>query len=162
MSSGSGDSDFAFCVLIKAFSIYQLTNKRISSGIGCGYYDENGSGDQGGIYRAMNDYLFDACFAQTDTNEGFFHFISYLMIGFEASFDSPDGRFRKASPALNVLDSERLENYWKSNRDAIIAKKFDATGQRVVTPNYSMRFEEGVPQITAMLDDLYKMQSAKA
>lgn len=140
--------------IVKAFNTYQLTNKIISSGIGCGYYDPSDNGDGHGIHNEMNDYLFTTCFANSSSNDGFFHFITYLMIGFKASFDSGDGKFRKASPASEVLDQTKLKSYWSENAAAIKLRKFGALDDRVVTPNYSLTFKEGVPQIFDMLDNL--------
>ncbi|GAB3038775.1 hypothetical protein [Bowmanella dokdonensis] len=53
--------------MIKSFTIYQLSNtsEPKGSGIGCGYYDEDGKDDKKGIAGAMNDYIFNVCFNPT-------------------------------------------------------------------------------------------------
>jgi len=76
------------------------------------------------------------------------------MIGFVASFDGPAADMRRASPAPNVLDPQMLQAYWTTNKDEIVAQHFESNEERVVTPNYTMTFKEGVPKILAMLDDL--------
>jgi hypothetical protein len=45
--------------LVKSFVIYQLSNPQPQngSGVGCGYYDEHGAGDGGGITRLMNSLI---------------------------------------------------------------------------------------------------------
>ncbi|MFN3238246.1 MAG: P-loop NTPase fold protein, partial [Pseudomonadales bacterium] len=50
-----------------SFIVYQLTNKDIRSGIGCGYYDLESDSDGQGIRDAMNDYLLDICFDPNDS-----------------------------------------------------------------------------------------------
>ena len=50
------------------FIIYQLTSKEFKFGIASGYYDECDKGDNGGINKIMNDYLFDVCFNPVNKN----------------------------------------------------------------------------------------------
>lgn len=142
--------------IIKSFVIYQLTNQLISSGVGCGYYDEAGIEDQHTIYRAMNNYLFDVCFVATSENDGHMHFAKYLLSGFDLDFDSLSGKSRKPSLMPQVLDPALLSLYWKQNRDAIVHWLDQNTQLKVVTPNYSMSIEEIGPQLVEKLDEVVK------
>jgi hypothetical protein len=76
------------------------------------------------------------------------------MIGFETVFDAADGKLRQPSLAPQVLDADLLREYWKQNRTAILARQFEKSDRRVVTSNYTMTFQEGVPEIIVKLDTL--------
>ncbi|HEV8015317.1 MAG TPA: P-loop NTPase fold protein [Stellaceae bacterium] len=140
---------------IKSFTVYQLTNKLISSGIGCGFYDETGDGDGAGILKAMNDYLFDICFDAKDS-DGFRSFIEYLLAGFERLFDTADGRTHQPNidSITTVLDRARLTQYWTDYGEAITACKFEELQTEICTPNYKQPYSEGVPMIIETLNTL--------
>jgi hypothetical protein len=71
---------------IKIFIIYQLGNSMISSGVGCGFYDETGSLDQKEIAARINDYLFDECFNPAKGSNNAEHFLRVSRILCKRSF----------------------------------------------------------------------------
>jgi hypothetical protein len=154
VSDASVQSAVAACkTAMKAFIVYQLTNKLVSGGIGCGYYDGTGNADQGDIFQQMNAYLFGVCFATTQQNDGHRYFIEYLLAGFER-FDGTDSETRRPSidRVTVVLDPPALKAYWSAHREAIFQRKFDTLSEEVVTPNYTMSYAAGVPVVLTMLE----------
>ncbi len=141
---------------MKGFNIYQLTNKLVSSGVGCGRYDEIGDKDQGGIFVAMNEYLFGVCFQVSEANDGYRYFVDYLLGGFEAVFDAPDGKWRRPriSSMTSVLDKQCLTEYWRTHSVGVRARSFELELTEVFTPNYRLRYSEGVPMLFDELDTL--------
>ncbi len=142
--------------VIAAFIIYQLSNRRISSGIGCGFYDEVGNADRAGIFNRMNDYLFDVCFAPSDHNDGYEVFFRHLLNQFDLVLDGADGRTRlpRIDHITAVLDQERLRAYWREHRADFIKAKFEDRLEFAINPNYKMPYSEGVPLLIQELDTL--------
>jgi hypothetical protein len=134
---------------MKSFIIFQLANKLIEMGIGCGYYDENGNDDNGGIHIAMNNYIFDTCFQNRDQNDGYRYFIEFMMAQFRRSFSI--ARHNQIHFSLDevatTLDLERLAKYWSAHKENILARKFETTKDEIVGAGSRISFLEGVPQI---------------
>jgi len=136
-----------------AFSIYQLGNSIISSGVGCGYYDRSGDRDEHGIRTAVNEYLFDTCFLG---NAGFEHFLDYLLLNLTDSFTSGDQR--RFMPSLaqltRVFEEPRLAQYWETNRAAIKALNFDQREKSVTAANYVAYYKDDLVGTYRVLDAL--------
>lgn len=139
---------------IKVFTIYQLTNLRISSGIGCGYYDVSGDGDKAGIFRAMNEYLFGTCFAATETNDGHKCFVKFLLAMFTSNYRSNDDAAFTASLAPEILDEEKLAEYWLRERTAILNRNFAEEPFLAITSNYRLEYKNAVPKLIEKLEEL--------
>ncbi len=142
---------------IKSFATYQLTNSLVDSGVGCGYYDEEGNEDKHNISVQLNDYLFNVCFASTEDNDGYTFFIDYLMLNYP-DFFAFDGEQGKRMPTLEsftkVLDRTKLNCYWLRNRDGILAKNYVESSRRVITTNYTLTYRDNMANIFNVLDQL--------
>jgi hypothetical protein len=139
----------------KSFIVYQLTNKLIRSGIGCGYYDETGRQDAAGISREMNAYIF-RCFGADADAKGFEYFLDYMLTQFRSSFGTSGDRayyFDLKSIAV-VLDLQSLRDYWATYRVAFDALKFELQDKKIVTPNYVATYRDDLPSLYAALDRL--------
>ena len=142
---------------IKSFTTYQLGNTLVESGVGCGYYDESGNSDGKGIASQFNDYLFDVCFAPSDTNNGFVFFIDYLMLSYPDffSFDHDDGkRVPTIQSFTRILDRAKLEAYWKTNKAALLGANFSAMDKEIVTMNYVLSYKDSVMDVFKVLDQM--------
>jgi len=141
---------------VKIFVIYQLGNKIISSGVGCGFYDEAGKEDQKGIAAKVNEYLFDLCFNPAVSQENFERFLDYLLMNFSHTFGLDDGA--NYVPTLGdftkVLDRERLKAYWMTHKEAILALDLDSKEKRVFTSNYFATYSDDLPAVFRVLDEL--------
>ncbi|TSC59895.1 MAG: KAP P-loop [Parcubacteria group bacterium LiPW_15] len=148
----------------KSFITYQLGNDIISSGIGCGYYDQSGSGDSHGIRKDMNDYLFETCFNPNTNMQNYQIFLDYLLINFASTFASVDGRAFVANIGefTKVIDKKRLADYWKANGVAIKALNLPEQGKVVITDNYAATYSEDLPKVYAVLDAFTSSMDALA
>lgn len=151
---------------IKSFSTYQLGNILVESGIGCGYYDESGTADEKGISLQFNDYLFDVCFAPSDSNDGFIFFIDYLMVSYPDffSFHGTEGnRVPTIQSFTRILDRTKLAAYWKTNREALLAANFSTMDKEIVTMNYVLTYKDNVHDVFEVLDQLQsELQDSQA
>jgi hypothetical protein len=141
---------------VKVFVIYQLGNSMISSGVGCGFYDETGSLDQKGIAARVNDYLFDECFNPAKGSNNVEHFLDYLLMNLAHSFDVIDGLSHVPTVAefTKVLDGEQLKVYWQLHRSEILEAKFPEKEKSVSTGNYVVPYAKGLPAVYRVLDEL--------
>lgn len=141
---------------VKIFVIYQLGNKIISSGVGCGFYDEAGKEYQQGIAARVNEYLFDLCFNPTVSQENFERFTDYLLMNFSHTFGGENGG--NYVPTLNdftkVLDRERLKTYWMTHKESILALDLSSKEKRVFTSNYFATYADDLPAVYRILDEL--------
>ena len=140
----------------KAFIIYQLGNSMISSGVGCGYYDETGNQDKHGIAARVNDYLFDQCFDPSKNPKNYEHFLDYLLINFSHTFDGADGfhHIPTIGEFTKVLHLDRLAEYWKSHRENVLNHDFPAQQRFVATSNYTATYSRHLPAVYRVLDEV--------
>lgn len=140
----------------KAFIIYQLGNSMISSGVGCGYYDETGGEDKHGIAVRINDYLFDQCFNPVKDPKNYERFQDYLLINFAHTFDVPDGfnHVPTIGEFTKVLDKGRLIKYWKLHREKILSYDFPAQEKFVATGNYTATYSKHLSAVYRVLDEV--------
>lgn len=139
---------------IKIFIIYQLANTNISNGIGCGYYDSEGTDDKNGIAKSVNRYLFDYCFNPKFDKYNYEHFLMFVMSTFE----------RILSPARNwafalsedfltkVFDQQMFAKYWIDHADAIRSENFQLKDKIIVTSNYTASYTNDLENIYSKLD----------
>ncbi|MCX7156775.1 MAG: hypothetical protein NTW45_10090 [Rhodocyclales bacterium] len=141
---------------VKTFVVYQLGNSMISSGVGCGLYDETGKNDQKGIARQVNNYLFGLCFNPNVSLENFERFVDYLLMLFEHTFGLDDGVRYVPSVAVftKVLEEERLKEYWMTHKAAIQALSLRAKKKDVRTFNYVATYEDDLDAVYRVLDQL--------
>jgi hypothetical protein len=138
------------------FTIYQLGNSLISSGVGCGLYDENGKFDGHGIATRINDYLFDVCFNPAISSTNYERFLDYLLMNFSHTFDGGGGFHHVPSldEFTKVIHRERLQAYWLQHRAEILKLDFAAKDKRVVTANYVATYEMRLTDVFRVLDEL--------
>jgi hypothetical protein len=141
---------------MKIFIVYQLGNKMINSGVGCGFYDETGKEDRNGIATKVNEYLFDQCFNPTNDQENFERFLDYLLMNFVHTFGWNDGV--SYEPTLGdftkVLEKERLKEYWKVHKTAILELDLSSKKKSVITSNYVATYEVDLNSVYRVLDEL--------
>lgn len=144
---------------VKSFVIYQLTNRLApnGSGVGCGFYDESGAGDEGGIARLMNEYVFDVCFNPDIHEDNVLHFLDHCLSHLSSSFFSDrdeEGYFASKSELPGGLDPNEMGRYW-NKRQELIRQRVQLVEERcVVTPNYRASYREDLAGVFAVLDEL--------
>lgn len=168
-ASGDGQSESAAASLtqrvssarsfVKSFVIYQLTNRLApnGSGVGCGFYDESGAGDEGGIARLMNEYVFDVCFNPDIHEDNVLHFLDHCLSHLSSSFFSDrdeEGYFASKSELPGGLDPNEMGRYW-NKRQELIRRRVQLVEERcVVTPKYRASYREDLAGVFAVLDEL--------
>ena len=145
--------------VIKSFVIYQLSNSLPpnGSGVGCGYYDEQGVNDGGAIAKLMNIYVFDTCFnPDVDENNALLfldHCLSHLSSSF---FSDRDDRIYSATKneIPGGLDQMAMGRYWQQHCAHIRAIGFQAIDRTVLTPNYTAFYREDLNGVFDVLDQM--------
>ncbi len=142
---------------VKSFVIYQLSNSRAPnrSGVGCGYYDESGSGDRAGIAKQINTYVFDVCFAPEHDSNNIFHFLDHCMMHLTNPVSSGEnGYIATQSGIPGGLDPNEMGGYWKRHRDLIRQRCDEYGDRRVMAGNYVASYREHLPSVFRVLDEL--------
>jgi hypothetical protein len=145
--------------IVKSFVIYQLSNQEppTGSGVGCGYYDEEGDGDNHGIARAMSDYVFDFCFNPILDTKNAFHFLDHCLSHLSSSIFSDrdeEGYFASKSGLVGGFSPRALGKYWIVHRDVIQALALKSLDRRVITSNYIAIYRDDLPGVYEVLDEL--------
>lgn len=145
--------------LVKSFVIYQLSNPKppSGSGVGCGYYDEHGAADGGGIARLMNEYVFGFCFNPDTHKDNVFHFLDHCLSHLSNSFFSggdEEGYFASKSEISSGFDPEEMGRYWAQHREHIRQRELHVKERYVVTSNYTASYSEDLAGVFAALDEL--------
>ncbi|WP_176157466.1 KAP family NTPase [Burkholderia multivorans] len=144
---------------IKSFVIYQLSNSMPPNraGVGCGYYDQRGVADQGGIARQMNRYVFEVCFNPELCVDNVFHFIDHCLANLENAFFSgldDYGYVPTKSGFTRGLDPAEMGKYWKRHRELIREMVRENGDKRVATFNYTVSYREAGTAMFEVLDKL--------
>jgi hypothetical protein len=145
--------------VIKSFVIYQLSNSLPpnGSGVGCGYYDEDGTEDGCGIAKLMNEYMFGICFnPDIDKNNGLLfldHCLTHLSNSFFSGRDE-QGYFPTKAELPGGLDPKEMGRYWRQHRVQIRERKLEAIQRCVFMPNYVASYTDYLEAVFAVLDDL--------
>ncbi len=144
---------------VKSFVIYQLSNSRPPSqeGVGCGYYDESGAEDGGGIAREMNRYVFGVCFNPDVNVDNVFHFVDHCLAHLSNSIFTgadADGYTASKTGITGGLDPAEMGQYWSRHRVLIRQRVSDNEDRHVVTLNYVASYREDVPGVFKVLDEL--------
>ncbi|MDK6078213.1 KAP family NTPase [Massilia varians] len=142
---------------VKSFVIYQLSNSipPNGSGVGCGYYDESGTADTGGISRVMNEYIFGVCFNPDINNENAYHFLDHCLAHLSNSFFSggaEEGYSATRADLPGGLDAGEMGRYWRQHR-VQIRQLSQSVGERyVITSNYVASYREDLERVFTILD----------
>lgn len=145
--------------IVNMFVIYQLSNSNPpnGSGVGCGYYDESGSGDNGGIAQLMNNYVFDVCFnPEVDENNIYIfldHCLSHLSSTFFSGRDD-DGYIATRETLSGGLDPIAMGNYWVKHRELVRGLQLNTCERCVFTSNYTAFYSDYLDGVFAVLDEL--------
>lgn len=141
---------------MKSFIVYQLTNNMVSSGVGCGFYDETGKKDENGISIAMNEYLFTHCFNPAIDQQNYEHLMDYLLGNFASVFGIDPGLqyVPNFGEFTKVLDRTRLADYWRTNRTTIRALNLETKEKTIINGNYEATYTEDLLPTYAELDKL--------
>ncbi len=146
---------------VKSFVIYQLsnTNPPTGSGVGCGFYDESGSGNGGGIAEQMNDYIFNVCFNPELDPENVHHFLGHCLMHlshphFSAHGAEHEGFFAAKDEISGGLDPIRMGQYWSSHRDLIRRLSPQLSDRSVVTSRYIAFYRDDLTGVFSALDEL--------
>ncbi len=144
---------------IKIFVIYQLSNalRPHGSGVGCGYYDECGAADSGGIAKLMNRYVFGVCFNPNIHKDNIFHFLDYCLSNMSNSFFSngeDEGYIAIKAGLAGGLDHKEMGFYWHQHKELIRQRVLQTEERRVVTYNYIASYSEDLEGVFDVLDEL--------
>jgi hypothetical protein len=140
---------------IKFFVIYQLSNQLppTGSGVGCGYYDEEGVMDDRGIAKLMNDYVLNTCFNPEIDNDNALLFLDFCL----THLTLDHSRDRWIPVKVNVvggLDPRAVGCYWQTHRAQIYSRDFQKWTRCVSTLNYDTRYCDYLDAVFQVLDDL--------
>lgn len=145
--------------IIKSFVIYQLSNSfpPNGSGVGCGYYDEDGAEDKHDISKAMNDYVFDFCF-NPEINKNnvilfFDHCLSHLTSSFYTGGDEDVYRATKEGLSSG-FDTNRLGRYWYQHQKLIRELNLHTIDRKVFMSSYVAFYDQDLDGIFEVLDEL--------
>lgn len=153
--------------IVKAFVIYQLANYfgPTGSGVGCGYFDEQGDDDGHGIAAQMNEYLFGFCFNPAVNQDNIFHFLDHCLSNLSSTFFSArgeeEGYAASRTELARGLDPKAMGRYWGEHRELIRERSSSAGDRRVVTSSYVASYNEDLLGVFAVLDELAD-EAAKA
>jgi hypothetical protein len=151
----------------KIFVIYQLSNSLPpnGSGVGCGHYDEYQDGDNSGIARLMNKYVFGVCFNPEIHEDNIFHFLDYCLSHLSNSFFSDidkEGYTATKAALPGGLDPKEMGMYWKQYRSLVHQQVQNIEERYVNTFNYIASYHEDLPSVFAVLDELADEATAVA
>ncbi|WP_339526117.1 KAP family NTPase [Pseudomonas sp. EA_35y_Pfl2_R111] len=150
---------------IKSFITYQLTNALppTGSGIGCGFYDETGDGENHCIAELMNDYMFDICFNPTICEKNALHFLnhclSHLSHPFFSNADNPT-YYATKSELPSGLNPTRLGLFWAEHGELIRGLDLHLSDRRITTVGYSFSYREKLLEVFTVLDELARDAAA--
>ena len=138
-----------------SFMIYQVANKNIDFGVGCGYYDEDKSENKNGIRKTFNEYLFDVCFSMDIKKENCVYFVDYLLnhLKREQDYSSDISKYVPAFENFTItLDAKMLVDYWVENGEEI-KKYFIGKNKTIYTYNYTAFYNEDLGDLFKVLDE---------
>lgn len=140
---------------MSSFIIYQIANKNIDYGVGCGYYDEDKSENNNGIRKTFNEYLFNVCFNITIKKENCIYLVDYLLTHLKEKRDySSDTRYEYIPDFERftiALDKKMLVDYWTKNGEEI-KKYFIGKNKTIYTYNYTAFYDEDLKDLFEVLD----------
>lgn len=136
---------------LKTFISYQIGNREVNSGVGCGFYDMSESKDEGGISFHFNKYLFGFCF---NSKTNYKHFVDYILRCFSVPFGIDESSHLSLDQILKVLDKNILKDYWSSNKVDILEFMNEDLSRKVITINYSLEYSDGIDRMVKTLDGM--------
>jgi hypothetical protein len=142
-----------------SFVIYQLSNSQPpkGSGVGCGYYDESGAEDGGGISRLMNEYVFGFCYSPVVDGDNVLLFLDHCLAHLSSPFHTgrdEEGYMATKSGLPGGLDPKAMGRYWLTHRDHIRGLELQDQGRCVYMPGYTAFYRDDLDGVFAVLDEL--------
>ena len=144
---------------VQSFVIYQLSNSLPpdGSGVGCGYYDEEGVQDSGGIAKLMNDYMFGTCFNPNIHKNNALLFLDYCLSHLSNSFFSggdEEGYFATKTGLAGGLDPTQMGRYWRHHQEEIRGLALQNLQRCIFTSNYAASYRVDLDGVFTVLDEL--------
>jgi len=142
-----------------SFAIYQLSNAIApnGSGVGCGYYDESGIEDGGGISKLMNEYIFGFCFSPAVNRDNVFLFLDHCLAHLTSPFFSgrdEDGFVATKSGLPGGLNPKAMGEFWREHSNHIRELDLQHINRCVYMPNYIASYRDDLNGVFAVLDEL--------
>lgn len=142
-----------------SFVIYQLSNSLPpeGSGVGCGYYDESGAEDGGGISRLMNEFVFGFCFSPVVDGYNVLLFLDHCLAHLSSPFHTgrdEEGYVATKSGLPGGLDPTAMGRYWLTHRDHIRELNLQDNGRCVFMPRYTAFYRDDLDGVFEVLDEL--------
>jgi len=132
---------------MKEVIVWQLGYKEVIGGIGCGYYDANGTEDKKMINQEINNYLFDVCFNPTKGKDNYRHFLDFMLILY--------WRINGSNVTIwQMVDRNSLSSYWVANQEEIKNRKFENDDRAILAVNGKIAYKEMVNKTYEFLDEL--------
>tara|TARA_R110002074_G_scaffold106618_1_gene230372 strand:+ start:21246 stop:24221 length:2976 start_codon:yes stop_codon:yes gene_type:complete len=149
----------AYRNFFRSFVIYQLSNSSPpkGSGVGCGYYDEDGSADCAGIAAAMNEYVFNVCFDPSIDPDNVIHFVNHCLCNLSSPFMSgsfEEGYIPTKAGLTGGLDPVEMGRYWRKHSKIIWQYFHDGDDKKIYTPSYIAFYHEDLPKVFEVLEEL--------
>ncbi|WP_407714704.1 KAP family NTPase [Comamonas testosteroni] len=150
-----------------SFVLYQLSNVFApnGSGGGCGYYDEVGTEDLGGISKLMNEYVFGFCFNPKIDGDNVLRFLDHCLSHLSSPFYTgrdEDGFVATKTGVLGGLDPKEMGMYWLLHRDLIRGLGLEDSGRCVFMPGYTASYRDDLVGVFAVLDELAEEHASAA
>jgi len=164
LASDQGDTTIASRVaaarsFAASFVIYQLSNSLPpnGAGVGCGYYDESGAEDGGGISKLLNEYVFGLCFSPVVDGDNVLLFLDHCLAHLSSPFHT--GRDEEGYVATKAglpggLDPKAMGMYWLTHRDHIRGLGLQDSGRCVFLPRYTAFYRDDLEGVFSVLDEL--------
>lgn len=142
---------------VKSFVTYQLSNSLppTGAGVGCGYYDAFGTGDNKGIARLMNDYVFDVCFNPDVHEDNVLHFLDHCLSHLNSALfsENDDERYFASEADLpGGLDPIEMGRYWIKHREVLLQRTQQIGERYVFTLNYTASYFKHLAGVFSVLD----------
>lgn len=150
---------------LKLFISYQLGNFRIDSGIGCGFFNLEGSANEKGINRRYNQYLFDVAFNPEATEDAYQQFLDYLLGNTASTFETnTDKRLFQLEKYKWVLNEDLLRSYIEQHRTALdqLLSDFAELDRIIVLGEENIHYREYHSDFTAFYETLLKKGSSNS
>lgn len=150
--------------MIQIFVIYQLSrNTPVNeSDIQCGFFDEEGSENGGGISQCMNDYVFNVCFNPEIDESNALMFFDYCLSNLNTPFypgSGAKGFFPTKEKITSALDPRAMTKFWLEHKDVIKPIVNQNPDREVITHNYTTTYAEQCDAMYKVLDELAKNPS---
>lgn len=145
--------------MLQSFVVYQLSHRGLpnQSSVECGFFDEEGVADQGGISREMNQYLLDTCFdPQKDKNNGL-DFFDYCLTNLNTPFESmgyKKGVYPSKQKISGLIDPQEFGEFWKQHGHGIRKTVEQNLDKQVITFNYKTSYRDQYEAVFEVLDNL--------